>query len=91
MYCICGVAVGHIGLGSCEFGCLQHLSTRSKLPSHYYRDLMGLSCPGGLRLQRLLRDNNRTSSATLIEILYLSNLHYCRRVAGIPNVIQVAV
>lgn len=95
IYCICGRAVGHVGLGVCGFGCaprdgctaetsrrrLQHLSTRSKLPSHYYKDLMGLSCPRSLRLYHLPWENNSASSPTLIEILYLLNLHYCWRVA----------
>lgn len=95
IYCICGGVVGHVGLGVCGFGCaprdgctaeisrrcLQHLSTSSKLPSHYYKDLMGLSCPRSLRLYHLPWENNSASSATLIEILYLLNLHYCGCVA----------
>lgn len=105
MYRVCGVAVAHVGLGFCGFGytprdgctaetsrlCLQHLSTLSKLPAHYYQDLMGLSCPRSLRLYHLPWDNNSASSVALIEILYLLNLHYCWRVAeySLGHVIHV--
>lgn len=96
IYSICGVVVGHVGLGFCGFGCtpwdgctaesglcLQHLSTTSQLPAHYQQDLMGLSCTGSLRLYHPQWDNNSAyiTSVALIEILYLLNLHYCWHVA----------
>lgn len=94
MYCVCGVAVAHVGLGFFGFGCtprasctvetsrlhLQHPSTLSTLPAHYYQDLMGLSCPRGLRPYHP-PCNNGASRVAVIEILYWLSLHYSWHVA----------
>lgn len=107
IYCIRGVALGHVGLGICGFGwtprhgcttnisrgCPQHPSTCSKLPSHYYRELMGLSCPRSPQLYHPPWDNNSAPSVALIEILYLLNLCYCWWVAelSLGHVIHVGI
>lgn len=89
----CWVILGwaSVGWAACpRAGCTEetsrlclHLSTSPPLPAHSQWDLMGLSCPRSPRLYRPRWDNNSASitSAALIEILYLLNLHYCWRVA----------